>query len=78
MPPPKRSHPQSIVVSYQGDGDLAAIGSAEILHAANRGENITVIFVNIRVYSMTRRPVRAHHPHRAKDFDHPRRPHRRQ
>jgi len=49
----KRSRPESIVVSYQGDGDLAAIGSAEILHAANRGENITVIFVNNAVYSMT-------------------------
>jgi 2-oxoisovalerate ferredoxin oxidoreductase beta subunit len=49
----KRSHPQSIVVSYQGDGDLSAIGSAEILHAANRGENITVIFVNNAIYSMT-------------------------
>jgi 2-oxoisovalerate ferredoxin oxidoreductase beta subunit len=49
----KRSHPHSIVVSYQGDGDLSAIGSAEILHAANRGENITVIFVNNAVYSMT-------------------------
>jgi 2-oxoisovalerate ferredoxin oxidoreductase beta subunit len=49
----KRSHPHSIVVSYQGDGDLSAIGSAEILHAANRGENITVIFVNNAIYSMT-------------------------
>jgi len=49
----KRTHPGSIVISYQGDGDLAAIGSAEILHAANRGENITVIFVNNAVYSMT-------------------------
>jgi 2-oxoisovalerate ferredoxin oxidoreductase beta subunit len=49
----KRSRPQSIVVSYQGDGDLSAIGSAEILHAANRGENITVIFVNNAIYSMT-------------------------
>jgi 2-oxoisovalerate ferredoxin oxidoreductase beta subunit len=49
----KRSRPESIVVSYQGDGDLAAIGSAEILHAANRGENITVIFVNNAIYSMT-------------------------
>ena len=49
----KRSHPQSIVVSYQGDGDLSAIGSAEILHAANRGENITAIFVNNAIYSMT-------------------------
>jgi 2-oxoisovalerate ferredoxin oxidoreductase beta subunit len=49
----KRSHPHSIVISYQGDGDLTAIGAAEILHAANRGENITVIFVNNAIYSMT-------------------------
>jgi 2-oxoisovalerate ferredoxin oxidoreductase beta subunit len=49
----KRSRPESIVISYQGDGDLSAIGSAEILHAANRGENISVIFVNNAVYSMT-------------------------
>jgi 2-oxoisovalerate ferredoxin oxidoreductase beta subunit len=49
----KRSRPESIVISYQGDGDLAAIGSAEILHAANRGENISVIFVNNAIYSMT-------------------------
>jgi 2-oxoisovalerate ferredoxin oxidoreductase beta subunit len=49
----KRSRPQSIVISYQGDGDLSAIGSAEILHAANRGEPITVIFVNNAIYSMT-------------------------
>jgi 2-oxoisovalerate ferredoxin oxidoreductase beta subunit len=49
----KRSHPDSIVVSYQGDGDLSAIGAAEILHAANRGENITAIFVNNAIYSMT-------------------------
>jgi 2-oxoisovalerate ferredoxin oxidoreductase beta subunit len=49
----KRSHPGSILISYQGDGDLSAIGSAEILHAANRGENITVIFVNNAIYSMT-------------------------
>src|SRR5437763_11418904 len=49
----KRGRPDSIVISYQGDGDLSAIGSAEILHAANRGENITVIFVNNGIYSMT-------------------------
>ncbi len=49
----KRSRPESIVIGYQGDGDLSAIGSAEILHAANRGENITVIFVNNAIYSMT-------------------------
>ncbi|MGA8110691.1 MAG: 2-oxoacid:acceptor oxidoreductase family protein [Acidobacteriaceae bacterium] len=49
----KRTRPESIVLAYQGDGDLAAIGSAEILHAANRGENISVIFVNNAIYSMT-------------------------
>jgi 2-oxoisovalerate ferredoxin oxidoreductase beta subunit len=49
----KRSRPESIVISYQGDGDLAAIGAAEILHAANRGENFTAIFINNAVYSMT-------------------------
>jgi len=49
----KRTHPHSIVISYQGDGDLAAIGTAEILHAANRGENITVFFVNNAIYGMT-------------------------
>jgi 2-oxoisovalerate ferredoxin oxidoreductase beta subunit len=49
----KRSRPQSIVLSYQGDGDLAAIGSAEIMHAANRGENITVVFMNNAIYGMT-------------------------
>ena len=49
----KRSRPGSIVISYQGDGDLAAIGTAEIIHAANRGEPITVIFVNNGIYGMT-------------------------
>ncbi|MGB9406592.1 MAG: 2-oxoacid:acceptor oxidoreductase family protein [Terracidiphilus sp.] len=49
----KRSRPESILISYQGDGDLSSIGAAEILHAANRGENITVIFVNNAIYSMT-------------------------
>jgi 2-oxoisovalerate ferredoxin oxidoreductase beta subunit len=49
----KRANPDSIVVSYQGDGDLAAIGTAETLHAANRGENITVFFVNNAIYGMT-------------------------
>ena len=49
----KRAHPHSIVISYQGDGDLAAIGTSEILHAANRGENITVFFVNNAIYGMT-------------------------
>lgn len=49
----KRSLPDRIVFSYQGDGDLAAIGMAETVHAANRGENITVIFINNTVYGMT-------------------------
>jgi 2-oxoisovalerate ferredoxin oxidoreductase beta subunit len=49
----KRAHPESIVVAYQGDGDLAAIGTSEIIHAANRGENITVFFVNNSIYGMT-------------------------
>jgi len=49
----KRACPESTVISYQGDGDLAAIGTAEILHAANRGEKITVIFINNAIYGMT-------------------------
>jgi 2-oxoglutarate ferredoxin oxidoreductase subunit beta len=49
----KRSRPDLVVFTYQGDGDLAAIGTAEIVHAAARGERITVIFVNNGVYGMT-------------------------
>ena len=49
----KRSDPNNIVFTYQGDGDLAAIGTAETVHAAARGENITVIFVNNAIYGMT-------------------------
>jgi len=49
----KRMRPENIVFTYQGDGDLAAIGTAEIIHAANRGENITVFFVNNGTYGMT-------------------------
>lgn len=49
----KRSMPDRVVFSYQGDGDLAAIGTAEIIHAANRGENISVFFVNNATYGMT-------------------------
>jgi 2-oxoisovalerate ferredoxin oxidoreductase beta subunit len=49
----KRALPNSIVISYQGDGDLAAIGGNNILQAANRGEDITVIFVNNAIYGMT-------------------------
>jgi 2-oxoglutarate ferredoxin oxidoreductase subunit beta len=49
----KRARPDRIVFTYQGDGDLAAIGTSEIIHAANRGEAITVIFVNNTTYGMT-------------------------
>jgi 2-oxoisovalerate ferredoxin oxidoreductase beta subunit len=49
----QRTCPDKIVISYQGDGDLAAIGTAEIVHAANRGEKITVFFVNNAIYGMT-------------------------
>ena len=49
----KRAHPDRIVFTYQGDGDLASIGAAEIVHAAMRSENITVIFVNNGIYGMT-------------------------
>ena len=49
----KRSLPNNIVFTYQGDGDLASIGMSEIVHTANRGEPITVIFVNNTVYGMT-------------------------
>jgi 2-oxoglutarate ferredoxin oxidoreductase subunit beta len=49
----KRVRPQNIVFTYQGDGDLAAIGTSETIHAANRGENLTVIFINNAVYGMT-------------------------
>ncbi len=48
-----RSRPDSIVFTYQGDGDLAAIGTAEIIHAANRGENMSVFFINNAIYGMT-------------------------
>lgn len=49
----KRVHPDAVVFTYQGDGDLAAIGCAEIVHAAARGEKITTIFVNNAIYGMT-------------------------
>ena len=49
----KRARPELIVFTYQGDGDIAAIGTAETIHAANRGERLTVIFVNNGVYGMT-------------------------
>ena len=49
----KRANPDTIVFTYQGDGDLAAIGTAETVHSAARGENITIIFVNNAIYGMT-------------------------
>jgi 2-oxoglutarate ferredoxin oxidoreductase subunit beta len=49
----KRLNPDKMVFTYQGDGDLAAIGTAETIHAANRGENIVIIFVNNAIYGMT-------------------------
>jgi len=49
----KRVSPETIVFTYQGDGDLAAIGTGETIHAANRGEKITAIFINNAVYGMT-------------------------
>ena len=49
----KRASPDNIVFTYQGDGDLAAIGTAETVHSASRGENITIIFINNAIYGMT-------------------------
>lgn len=49
----KRVHPDKLVITYQGDGDLASIGMAEIVHAAARGEKITTIFINNGIYGMT-------------------------
>jgi len=49
----KRLLPDRLVFTYQGDGDLAAIGTAETIHACNRGENITIIFINNGIYGMT-------------------------
>lgn len=49
----KRVHPDKVVFTYQGDGDLASIGLAEIVHAATRGENFTTIFINNAIYGMT-------------------------
>lgn len=49
----KRALPDNVVFTYQGDGDLAAIGTAETVHSATRGENITVIFINNTIYGMT-------------------------
>lgn len=48
-----RLNPENVVFTYQGDGDLAAIGTAETIHAANRGENIVIVFINNAIYGMT-------------------------
>ena len=49
----KRANPENIVFTYQGDGDLASIGAAEVIHACNRGENIVIVFINNAIYGMT-------------------------
>jgi 2-oxoglutarate ferredoxin oxidoreductase subunit beta len=49
----KRTRPDKVVFTYQGDGDLASIGTAEIIHVANRGEKLTTIFINNAIYGMT-------------------------
>ena len=49
----RRSLPDGVIFTYQGDGDLAAIGTAETIHAANRGENIVIVFINNGIYGMT-------------------------
>ena len=60
----KRANPDTLVFTYQGDGDFASIGMAESIHAANRGENITVIFINNAYLRYDRRPDGPHHPYR--------------
>ncbi len=57
----KRVLPERVVFTYQGDGDLASIGMAEIMHAAARGENITVIFINNAIFGMTGGQMAPHH-----------------
>lgn len=49
----KRAHPETVIFTYQGDGDLASIGMSEVIHCANRGEKVTIIFVNNAIYGMT-------------------------
>ena len=49
----KRVHPDKFILTYQGDGDLAAIGTAETVHAANRGEKVTTVYINNAIYGMT-------------------------
>ena len=69
----KRVLPDRAVFTYQGDGDLASIGTAEIVHAATRGEKISVIFVNNAIYGM---PDGPHHAARPGDHHQPLRPRR--
>ncbi len=61
----KRACPDKMVIAYQGDGDLAAIGTAEIVHAANRGEKISVFFVNNAIYGMTGGQMAPDNPRRS-------------
>ena len=70
----KRARPDNVVFTYQGDGDLAAIGTAETVHAATRGENITVIFINNAIYGMTGGQMAPTIPAGAGHPDHPLRP----
>ena len=70
----KRVHPDKFVLTYQGDGDLAAIGTAETIHAANRGERISTIFINNAIYGMTGGQMAPHHSLRAKRHHSPRGP----
>ncbi len=67
----KRAHPDAIVIVYQGDGDLAAIGGNEIMHAANRGEKLTVFFVNNAIYGMTGGQMAPDNASGNEDDDHP-------
>ena len=67
----KRALPDGVVFAYQGDGDLASIGMAETVHAATRGENITVIFVNNAIYGMTGGQMGPHEPAEPGDPDVP-------
>jgi len=66
----KRAQPDKFVFTYQGDGDLAAIGTSEIIHAANRGENLSVIFVNNTTYGMTGGQMAPRRSLRSEDLHH--------
>ena len=70
----KRVHPETCVFTYQGDGDLASIGTNEIVHACHRGEKLTVIFINNAIYGMTGGPDGPHHADWPEDHHQPLRP----